>query len=38
MQNLKYTTNESIYKTKTDIENKIMIIKGEGREKLGVWD
>ena len=30
MWNLKNNTNESIYKTKTDIENKLMIIKGEG--------
>ena len=41
MWNLKYDTNELIYKTKTDsdIENKFMAIEGErgqGRDKLGV--
>ena len=29
MWNLKYDTNELIYKTNTDIENKFMVIKGE---------
>ena len=44
MWNLKYDTNELIYKTKNrlaDIENKITVTKGEnrgGRDKLGVWD
>ena len=39
--NLKYSTNELIYKTETDspTENKVMITKGEGeRDKLGAWD
>ena len=41
--NIKYDTNELTYKTKnrlTDIENKLMVTKGEkrgGRHKLGVW-
>ena len=41
--NLKNNTNESIYRTEnrfTDIENKLMVTKGEsrggGRDKLGV--
>ena len=37
MWNLKYDTNELIYKTNrlTDIENKLMVTKGEsGREGL----
>ena len=43
MWNLKHDTNELIYKTETDsdIENKLMVTKGErrvGRDKLGVWD
>ena len=43
MWNLKYDTNELIYKTETDsqTENKLMVIKGEkkwGRDILGVWD
>ena len=43
MWNLKYNTNESIYKTETDsdIENKLLVTKGErdrGWDKLGVWD
>ena len=41
MWNLKYGTNELIYKTEIDsaIENKLMVTKGErgwGRDKLGV--
>ena len=41
MWNLKYDTNEFIYKTErlTDTENKLMVTKGErgwGRDKLGV--
>ena len=31
MWNLNYDTNELIYKTDSDIENKHMSIKGEGR-------
>ena len=47
MWNLKYDTNELIYKTETDsdietdIENTLMVTKGErggGADKLGVWD
>ena len=37
MWTLKYNTNELIYKTETDIENKLTVTKGE-RDKLGVWD
>ena len=36
---LKYDTNELIYKTEADSENKFMVVKGErlrGRDKLGV--
>ena len=41
--NLKNGTNELIYKTErvTDVENKLMVTKGEsrwGRDKLSVWD
>ena len=34
MRNLKYNTNELIYKTETDsdIENKLTVTKGEGGE------
>ena len=32
VQNLKNNTNESIYKTETDIENKLMVTKGEREE------
>ena len=43
MWNLKYDTNQLIYKTETDsdIENKRMVTKGKGgweRDKWGVWD
>ena len=41
MWNLKYDTNELIYKTETDsqTENKLIIAKGKrGRDKLGGWD
>ena len=42
MWNLKYDTNEIIYKTETntDIENTLVVTKWEGewrREGLGVW-
>ena len=41
MWNLKYDTNELIYKIETDsdIENKFMVTKGEGgrKNKLGIW-
>ena len=39
MWNLKNDTNELIYKTETDSENKFMVIKRErlrGRNKLGL--
>ena len=39
--NMKQGTNELIHKTNrlTDIENKLMLIKGEGeRDKLGDWN
>ena len=44
MWNLKYDTNELIYKTERDsqTENKLMVTKGDsgvgGRGKLGVWN
>ena len=36
----KNDTNEFIYKTETDLENKCMVTKGkrQGRDKLGVWN
>ena len=41
MWNLKYDTNEPIYETKrlTNIENRLVVAKGEGREGdgLGIW-
>ena len=30
MWNLKYDTNELIYETETDIENRLVVAKGEG--------
>ena len=39
MWNLKYNTNEFSYKIVTDIENKLMVTKGEnggGKDKIGV--
>ena len=30
MQNLKYDTNEHIYETETDSQNKFVVAKGEG--------
>ena len=41
MWNIKYDTNELIYKTETDsdIENRLVVAKGGvGRDGLGVWD
>ena len=40
MWNLKYNTNQHIYKTKTDsqIENRLVIAKREKREGMEVWD
>ena len=40
MWNLKYDTNELIYETETDSENRLVVAKGEGqwgREGLEVW-
>ena len=37
MWNLNYNTNELIYETDSDIENRLVVAKGE-REGLGVWD
>ena len=42
MWNLKYDTNELIYKTETDsgIENRFVVARAEGwwgRDGLGVW-
>ena len=34
--NLKYNTNEHIYKT--DIEKRLMIAKGDGEKGLGIWN
>jgi len=40
MWNLKYATNELIYETETDTENKLMVAKGKGVGEggLGFWD
>ena len=43
MWNLKNNTNESIYKTETDLQTQKTNLwlsqgKGRGRDKLGVWD
>ena len=40
MWNLKKNdTNEHIYKTEIDSQNKLMVTKGErGGDKLGIWD
>ena len=40
MWNLKNHTNEPIYKTEivTDLENKLMVIKDEGREGRINWE
>ena len=39
--NLKYGTNEPIYRTETDsdMENRLVVAKGRGRERdgLGTW-
>ena len=37
MQNLN-DTNELTCKTETDLENKLMVTRGKGKDKLGVWD
>ena len=34
--NLKYNTNEHIYKT--DIEKRLTIAKGDGEKGLGIWN
>ena len=36
--NLRYDTNELIYKPESDIENKVMVTKGEAGNKLRVWN
>ena len=40
MWHLKYDTNELIYETETDtdIENRLVVAEGWGRDGLGVWD
>ena len=41
MWNLKYDTNELIYETDSDIENRLVAAKKEeswGRDGLGIWD
>ena len=41
MSTLKYDTNELIYKTEThftDLEKRLVVAKGEGKDGLGVWD
>ena len=38
MWNLKYDTNEFIYKIESQTANKFMVTKGERGEKLGVWN
>ena len=41
MWNIKYDTNEPIYETETDTENRLVVAKGEwtgGRDGLGVSD
>ena len=41
MWNLKYDTNEFIYKTETDSQTKrqdYLRVKGWGRDKSGVWE
>ena len=37
MWNLKYGKNELIYRTLTDIENRLVFSKGEGEEKEWTW-
>ena len=36
MQNIKYDTNEPIYKRLTDVENKLMATQGEKRRRGGI--
>ena len=40
MWNLKYDTNEPIFKTETDsqTQNRLVVAKEERRDELGVWD
>ena len=35
MWNLKHGTDEPVYRTETDIENKLVVPKGEGVEWIG---
>ena len=38
MWNLKYDTNELIYETETDIENRLVVAKGEGSGGERDWE
>ena len=38
MWNLRYNTNESIYKTETDSENRLTVAKKEGTEGEIEWE
>ena len=38
MRNLKYSTNEPIYKTETDIEKRLAVAKGTGGERGMDWE
>ena len=40
MQNLKYNINQHIYETKTDtdMENRLVAAKGEGRKERRDWE
>ena len=37
MWNLKYNTNEHIYETDSDIDNRLVVAKGEGSEGGKYW-
>ena len=39
MRHLKYGTDEPIYRAETDMEDRLVVAKGKGREwaGLGVW-
>ena len=41
MRNLKYDADVLLYKTEThftDLEKRLVVAKGEGKDGLGVWD
>ena len=38
MWNLKYGTNEPIYKIETDAQNRLVVAKGEGGESGMDWE